>query len=280
MAALTVCFDALEAAGDQKARDAVMWELPCRECSENGRCLTAKRKDMGPLLYDREMLTTPRGLASSLFPRERFASALRPDLVLVDEYVPEPGERVVIGWDLAWSERTGGDYLAYVCAVQYPNRQRRILDINRWRGVAFTKQVQMIAARHKRMGAALTVIEEVGAQSAWVQEAKTILGNQRVIGHTARGKDSLAHGIPALLTDLDQGRWEFPVDQRVDWLITECGAFGWEDDRLAGVGEHDDLVMAWWHCRWGLAKWSVGTFSAPDLISRPWPADADSLWNS
>jgi len=43
------------------------------------------------------------------------------------------------------------------------------------------------------------------------------------------------------------------IEEVKNWL-SECEAFGWQDDKLEGVGEHDDTVMAWWHSNWGLEK--------------------------
>jgi hypothetical protein len=42
--------------------------------------------------------------------------------------------------------------------------------------------------------------------------------------------------------------------EKTDTWISECAAFGWQGDKLGGVGEHDDTVMAWWLAEIALQK--------------------------
>lgn len=272
--------------------------LPCgsqsREddgCPENQRCLVAKRKEVGSLLYDREFGTTPRSATSSLFPRERLEPCLHYDASLVPSFRSKnPAFYVVNGWDIAWSERTGGDYLAKISSVV--NRRtgkKRLLDINRWRALSFREQVSLIQAEHHLYGANMTVIEEAGAQSIWIQETRVpeqveaaeadpryveLLANLRgitVVGHDVSQKRDFLKGVPGLILDLEGRRWEFPMmpdsyhhEEMLNFLV-ELEAFGWNDDKLEGVGEHDDTVMAWWHNSWGLdeAAHRTSTTSSP-----------------
>ncbi len=118
--ALQSCIDTVEAA-EPGVRAEVKFNLPCKTCVKNTACLNAKRKELGPLLYDREILTLPRSSESSLFPREMFAPMLNNRLKCVQYFVPpfslERDYKVAQAWDLAWSEKTGGDYLTCATAV-------------------------------------------------------------------------------------------------------------------------------------------------------------------
>ncbi len=153
--ALQVCIDRVEAAPDPAAKAAVRWALPCPDCPKNTACLNAKRKELGPLLYDREILTRPRTSESSLFPFETFEKLLRPTEALVPfwhkPFSLEHRYGVAQAWDLAWSERIGGDWL--VCMTGYVDRQtgvRHLLDIERWQRISFDDQVQLIERSGRR----------------------------------------------------------------------------------------------------------------------------------
>ncbi len=37
-------------------------------------------------------------------------------------------------------------------------------------------------------------------------------------------------------------------------MLAEFEAFGWNDGKLEGVGEHDDTVMCFWHLNWAIDK--------------------------
>lgn len=268
--------------------------LPCggdpgggEGCPENQSCLVAKRKEVGSLMYDREFLTTPRAATSSLFPRERMEPSLRYDQSLVPRFGRHSNRFwVVNGWDVAWSERTGGDYLAKISAVlDRKTGRKKLLDINRWQALTFRQQVGLMKQEHLVYHANLTVIEEAGAQSIWTQETRhegeeedvqildpdahgktlEMLGQLKgiaAVGHPAGDKKDFVKGVPGLILDLERRVWEMPMlegsyhhEEMLNFLI-ELEAFGWHDDKLEGVGEHDDTVMAWWHNWWGL-EWGA-----------------------
>ncbi len=81
-----------------------------------------------------------------------------------------------------------------------------------------------------------------------------------VLAHGASGKTDFASGVPSLLLELEQEKWEFPYQrgsyhrEEMDVFLGELEAFGWNDGKLQGVGEHDDTVMAWWHLSWALGR--------------------------
>jgi hypothetical protein len=261
--ALQECIDKVEAAA-QVDRAQVKFDLPCIDCDQSTRCLNAKRKELGPLLYDREIQTSPRTGDSSLFPPDLIDPCLRKDLQLVKYWRPMEGEEaryvVVQAWDLAWSERIGGDWL--VCMTGRLDRetgQRRLLNVERWQRIAFDDQVKQIANKWAQYESSLVVIESDAAQSIW---SKHVGRNTAVpvMPHTAGGKTDLATGIPSLLILLENKKWEFPAapngwnGEELDVFLSELEAFGWNDGKLQGVGEHDDTVMAWYHLNWGMDR--------------------------
>lgn len=264
--ALQECIDEVEAA-DVKDQAKVKFNLPCADCDKSSACLNAKRKELGPLLYDREIITKPRSSESSLFPMELMQPMLWPELSLVPywhkPFSMEHHYRVVQAWDLAWSEKIGGDYLVSMTAsIDLRTGQRRLLDLQRWTKISFEDQINLIEAKWQIYQADLVVIESDAAQSIWTQKVKTTTAVP-VVPHSAGGKTDLASGIPSLLIMLENEKWEFPYQVGSDKhdemqnFMAEMEAFGWVDGKLQGVGEHDDTVMCWYHLNWGLTKFAL-----------------------
>lgn len=263
--ALQSCIDTVESAPvDQQAE--VKFNLPCMSCPERGRCLNAKRKEIGSLMYSREILTHPRTSDSSLFPRDLFA----PLMIRNESFVPfwrkpfgvEHEYAVVQAWDIAWSEKTGGDWL--VCMSGYVHREsgrRRLLDISRWQKKSFAEQIGLIQSQHRAFGADMVVIEGDAAQAVWKQQVATTTDVPVVKHFASDGKQDLANGVPGLLILLENRKWEFPEGPEgsyhrgnLDVFLDEAEAFGWVDGKLQGIGEHDDTVMGWWHLNWGMRR--------------------------
>lgn len=263
--ALQQCIDEVEAAPLEKQAE-VKFNLPCQDCEKSSACLNAKRKELGPLLYDREILTNPRSSESSLFPMELFEPLLHEDLALVPYWYPpfslEHVFKVVTAWDLAWSEKIGGDYLVSMTGcIDLRTGQRRLLDIQRWQRISFDDQVKMIELKWGVYNADMVVIESDAAQKIWSQH----IGKNTsvpVIEHSAAEKRDLALGVPGLLIQLENKKWEFPNmpgslrHEEVENFLAEIEAFGWVDGALQGIGEHDDTVMCWYHLSWGLDKYA------------------------
>lgn len=269
--ALQECIDQVNAVPPDQQEE-VRRALPCSTCSQNTRCLNAKRKEIGSLMYSREIQTRPLDGESSLFPRTLMRPLLNPTASLVPFYRKPFGveheEKVVQAWDIAWSEKTGGDFLVCMTAVvNLRSGRRRMLDIERWQQKTFQQQIDLIVEKHHAFGSDLVVIEGDAAQQVWKQQVASTT-SVPVMQHSAGdGKTSLQHGVPSLLIHLENRRWEFPYEEgsyhrsETDVFLAEAQAFGWVDGRLEGVGEHDDTVMCFWHLNWGIERWIAG--SAP-----------------
>lgn len=260
--ALQECIELVEAApADEQA--AVKRNLPCADCEKNTACLNAKRKELGPLLYDREILTKPRSQESTLFPFDMFAPMLRTDMSMMPHWVKTFGmeryEVIVSGWDLAWSEKVGGDHIVRCTALLDLRRnKRRLLNIQQYpQGMKYSEQIELIEREHQRWNEDLVVVESDAAQVIWAQTLAERT-SVPVFRHYAGEKKDFQIGVPGLLIDFDAQRWEFPYDEHgpgfdgMQTLLSEFEAFGWQDGKLEGVGEHDDMVMAFWHCSHGL----------------------------
>lgn len=264
--ALQVCVDAVIAVPKEE-RESVRWSLPCAECPEAGNCLTAKERETGTLLFDREQRTRPRASGSTFFPRERMEKILNRESSLVEFYLKPFGieRHLVVGsaWDFAWSERAGGDWLAKVTGLlDRRTGTVRLLDLNRWQRLEFGEQCSLILAEHGRYREDFIVFEEEASQLVWRQHV-TKNSAAPVIGHDVDQKKDLVNGIPGLVIDIDNRKWEIPYQagtwnqDNVEQFLSELENFGWNGDKLEGVGEHDDFVVAWWHLRWGFERYRV-----------------------
>jgi hypothetical protein len=224
--------------------------------------LQRRRQEMGSLAYDKEYLVTPRSDTSSLFPFELFENNFAPEETMRSSCEPGPeGLIVATGWDFAIGLSGDTDYnVGYTAAVDREGF-RHILDITR---VRHLKDYQAILNLVKKKAEAyhpgLIILETVNFQVIFKQALEIERIPSRIEGHkTGREKADLEEGVPGLRILLEQGKYRIPRGDpisrnKTDTWISECSAFGWQDDKLGGVGEHDDTVMAWWFCELALSR--------------------------
>lgn len=276
--ALQECIDEVEAAPPE-TQSMVKYNLPCQDCAMNAACLNAKKKELGSLLYDREILTNPRSSESSLFPSSLVTPLLNPLLSLVPywhkPFSLEHHFRIVQAWDVAWSEKLGGDYLVSMTGmIDLRNGQRTLLDLERWQGKSFDAQMKMIESKWQVFQADMVVIESDVSQVIWSQH----IGKNTSVPvkpHAAGGeKGDFATGVPGILIKFENKKWEFPYrpgtlrHDEVENFIAELEAFGWVDGKLQGIGEHDDTVMCFWHLDWGLDQFALAGGGGSDEFRR------------
>lgn len=267
--ALQECIDKVEAAPPDR-RAEVKFRLPCQDCPKNAACLNAKAKSQGPLLYGREILTRPRSSESSLFPREMFEPFLDREMALIPYYQKPFGAEsrygVCSAWDIAWSEKTGGDWMVKTTGlVDRQTGIRTVIDILRVQRLSFSQQVDLIVSEWGKYHDDIVVLESDAAQMVWAQ----YVGEHSpvpVLRHAAGGRDGnaskrhLSMGVPGLIMEVTGGQWRWPYDrgtfhfENVEIFLSEAENFGWNDGKLEGVGEHDDTVMSWWHLSYGLKR--------------------------
>jgi hypothetical protein len=213
-------------------------------------------RDFDPVAFSREYQNLPRDDASSMFPFELTQRAIDAGagLVFGPSYRPAPGEFVVLAVDIAISEATAADYtVILVVAFDPTTKLRRVLAARRVKGLDLASQVDLICDLFKRYGATIGLVEDNGFQR-WLLEAlwKRPETRHGMFGHTTGlGKTDLRDGVPRLKLELQAGSWVMPSGDAEarrfarTWQ-TELAAFGVRDGRLAGVGEHDDTVIASW----------------------------------
>lgn len=218
-----------------------------------------------PVLFSREYQMDPRDDASSIFPYTLTAIP-----VAAAEGVPwrrpfkgvhrGKGDIVVAGGDLALSEAVGADYTVYHVAIWNKYTQkRRTLWVERHKGLTFDEQVQLIRSLCIDFDIDVFCLEQNNFQK-WLKQhlRKYPETATRVFGHTTGvEKQTLEEGIPSLKLVLEEEMWAWPTvggptepdhsaEDFVGIFRNELSAFGWQDGKLGGVGEHDDTVMAFW----------------------------------
>ena len=97
------------------------------------------------------------------------------------------------------------------------------------------------------------MIEDNGFQQ-WLLDAlqRRPESRGRLFGHrTGSNKGNLQDGIPRLVLEFRAGSWVIPSGDIASLRMArhfqaELGAYGYQDGRYAGAGEHDDMVIAAW----------------------------------
>jgi len=273
---------------EDTAPETVLWEnrypeiadLKCDEdCDhcivflDGQGCLKQKLREIGSIAYDKEQMCNPRSSVSSLFPSWLMKQNYDPNAVMVHRY--SGVWQVVTGWDIARSEKVGADYLVgFTIGFDPINKIRQVLNITRVQGIGFTRQIDMIAEHYARYQDEYIIIEADMNQDLWVEIGKKKYPDLPVFSHYTRGaKRDLKNGVPSLLVPLENKLYRIPRGDDKSIIATdiwtgEALSFGWENDKLEGVGEHDDTIIAWWKAEIGIKKLIGGKITSGKLDMR------------
>ena len=231
----------------------------CQAFIDGLGCLLQKKLDIGPIAYDKEFLSKPRSNISSLFPSWLMEQNYDMHAVMVQTY--SGTWETVTGWDIARSEKIGADFLVgFTLGYDKATRMRHVLNITREKGISFSDQLKMIAEHYARYHDKFIIIEADMNQDLWVEQGKDIYPGLPVYPHFTKGaKKDLQNGVPSLLIPLTNHLYTIPRGDDHSKLMTdiwlgEALSFGWEDDKLEGVGEHDDTIIAWWKAEIGIKR--------------------------
>ncbi len=245
----------------------------CEIFLEGQGCLKQKRKEIGSLAYDKEQMCNPRSSISSLFPSKLMKQNYDLNAVMVHTY--KGVWAVVTGWDIARSGTVGADYLVgFTIGYDTISKKRQILNITRVKGISFDDQITMIAEHYFRYNDEYIIIEADMNQDLWVEQGKKKYPDLPVFPHYTRGvKRDLKNGVPSLLVPLENKLYRIPRGdeksiEATDIWTGEALSFGWENDKLEGVGEHDDTIIAWWKAEIGIKKLEGGRITSGKINMR------------
>ena len=236
---------------DERGREAPLW--PERFTMAE---LEGKRREVGSLAFAQEYMLRPATSEASIFPRALFelrsetldhAFCIRPPL----EQCQAAGWSLYTGTDFAISVNVGADYTVIIVLAVDDAGNRWIVDIQRWKGVPFHAQLTRLKEAFRRWQPELMVLEANQMQRIFGDELRRTTDLPVKAYNTGVEKNDLARGVPSLRTLIENGKLRFPRGdaqsiELTDLLIEELTHFSWVNDKLQGVGSHDDLVMALW----------------------------------
>jgi hypothetical protein len=216
--------------------------------------LEQKKREVGATRFTREYLCTPISDTNSLFPDKIIKDNLRADISLLTEAneAIHNEYQIFTGVDLALSSTVGADYTVITTLGIDKFKNRRILDIKRFKGRSMTEQLREIERVHAAFRPLKIFIEDNAFQRVFADE---LVRNTDlpVEGYTttASAKNSLERGIPSLQVLFENAKFQIPRaterDRRItDELIHELRCFSFIDGKLQGLGAHDDMVMSLW----------------------------------
>lgn len=173
---------------------------------------------------------------------------MRPSL----ELLRQRGITAYMGVDIARSANVGADYFVIFVQGKDANGTRYLLDIVRSKGLSFRRQLEQIALVSKQYEPALVYIESNAMQQIYTQEMRRLTDVPvKEFVTLATNKYPLDKGIPGLRILLENEKYVVPrgdeySTERTDLWMSEAMSFGFVEGKLQGIGEHDDIIMAWW----------------------------------
>ena len=232
--------------------------------------LQDKREEIGEIRFAREFLCRPLSDEASLFPSHLFEGdkiRLPYKLGLPWQYWEERGMQRYTGVDLAFSAEIGADFTVIVTLAVDEQGNRWLANIRRGQGWGYDRQIQEMKEEYALMRSDVFHIEAnqaqrilgdaIAAQSIIPVRLFFTAGAQpkkpwtRGMTSIVAGKHSLDRGVPSMRLELERGKWRIPrgdpyAIEMTDIWMGEFQCISYEDNKVASVGEHDDMVMATW----------------------------------
>lgn len=216
--------------------------------------LDKKKAEVGSTRFSREYLVIPVSDEASLFPEKILKENYDFDCSLVSEMTNEISQNydVFVGVDLAMSASVGADYTVITVIGVDKYKNRRLLDIRRFKGMQFRDQLREIESVFFQFRPQKIFIEDNQMQRIFADELirytdMPVEGFTTTAGH----KNSLERGVPSLQILFENKKFIIPRkterDRRItDILIGELKSFTFVNGKLQGLGSHDDTVMSLW----------------------------------
>lgn len=220
--------------------------------------LEARKREIGPIRFNREFQTVPIADDMSLFPTYLFKGepVEQPTIKLgMDkEFWDDAGIRgVFMGCDFALSSSVAADFTVIWTMGLDDYGNRWLMDIQREKGMAYQDQLSIINTIGKKYGASLIYVEANQAQRIFGDELirTTDLPIKQFV--TGAQKNTLDKGVPSLRVLLENRKFRIPRGdaesiKQTDIWINEMRAITFNKGKLVSVAVHDDTAMACWIC--------------------------------
>lgn len=215
--------------------------------------IEAKKIELGPIEFRRQMLCEARDDSTSKFKREWIDRCLRlgegKDPCQGLSVVP-PGYSVFTGVDLAVQRHSGADKTCLFTLAIDPFGNRHVLECitGQWSGPDIIQQIQSVHHRFQ----SIVIVENNAAQDYILQFARSASAVPVRPFTTGRNKAHPDFGIMGIATELSNGKWVIPnhggvcSPELAEW-INEMLYY----DPMAHTG---DRLMASWLAREGARK--------------------------
>lgn len=217
--------------------------------------LKDKRESQGNLIFSRELLCKPITSDSTIFPFEilnkSFINMENFSLVNNIQNHKIKFRHVVVGVDLALSSSVGADYTVFVTFGIDDKENRWLINFYREKGVPYNQQKLKLKNINTAFKPDMIMVETNQFQMVLAQDLKAE-GLQNIKPHnTGTEKHNLKQGLPSVAVQFEQSKYRIPIgDQRsrdiADLIISEFSSIAFTEKGIEGVGEHDDIPMAWW----------------------------------
>lgn len=232
----------------------------------NFQALMDKKESQGNIIFSREILCKPITSDSTIFPYE----IIKKSLFRMEEYTivnnpeshPIKFSSIVIGCDFAISANVQSDYSVFITLGIDEFGNRWLLNMFRKKGLRYKQQISKLKALNANFRPDLIMMETNQMQQIYQQEAED--EDMPVDGEaTGTNKYDLKKGLPSLSILFDRGKVKFPQGNKesrdvVDLIISEFTSVAWTEKGLEGVGEHDDIPMAFWQAEKAARRAELG----------------------
>lgn len=218
--------------------------------------IEAKRAELGPLEFARQLLCQARDDGEARFKREWIDVALkrgmgremRPFIEANPTTIPLSGRgRVFTGVDLAVQKHSAADKTVLFTILVHPNADREVLWIESGR-LSGPDIIQKIVDVHRRFGG-IFIIENNAAQDFLLQFTRATTAIPIRPFTTGRNKANPEFGVESLAAEMENGKWIIPnKDGRMHPEVSE-----WIQEMLYydPRGHTGDRLMASWFAREG-----------------------------
>ena len=221
--------------------------------------LLDKQSSQGSIAFAREILMKPITNQTSLFPMRVMKMNLVDTMAMINNIYSSPVkfQKVAIGVDLSIAANTvdkeekDSDY--FVCAMVGLDEYKRywLLNVYRDRGLSYLQQINVVKRLNDVFNPDVIMCENNQYQKAFADMLRDNgLTNVLDQATTAKNKYSFQIGLPAISVLFEQGRIKIPyapdtyTRNLADAIMVEFNAMTFSDNKLQGVGAHDDIPMA------------------------------------
>lgn len=223
--------------------------------------IEAKRLELGPLEFARQLLCVARDDSTARFKREWIERCVkRGEFKIMAPSLPgglPPGFKAYTGVDLGVQEHAAADMTVLFTIAVHPNQDRELLwiEAGRWSGPEIVSRIIDVNRRY----GSIVRVENNAAQDFILQFARGSSAVPVQPHTTGRSKAHPEFGVEALATEMSNGKWIIPSK---GGLHPEVQA--WVDEMLyySPDAHTGDRLMASWFAveavRAGLPKVETG----------------------